>query len=179
MRRGCWRRAPVAVGRRPRRGRLLWRASAVVRRLGVSESTVLQVGDVDSEEQPAPGNVHRHPGRTPILERSRGWVSGYMIPSPGAIRARRCGGQRSAARRGAVGDGHDGVECMALPLLRAEGHSAQADTETREVLSTTATLSRAVVVELDAHATQYPRRVITHQEVTSGRSTPAAPIGRN
>jgi hypothetical protein len=38
----------------------------------VSESKVLQVADVDSEEQPAPGNAHRHPGRTPILEREPG-----------------------------------------------------------------------------------------------------------
>ena len=68
------------------------------------------------------------------------------------------------ARRGAMGDGHDGVDRMALPLLRAEGCGVQADTETREgPQHPTATLSRALVVELDAQTTQYGQRVTKHQ----------------
>ena len=47
--------------------------AAVVRATGISESTVLRgLADLESEERPAPGNVRRHPGRTPILEREPG-----------------------------------------------------------------------------------------------------------
>jgi Rhodopirellula transposase DDE domain len=47
--------------------------AAVVRATGISESTVLRgLADLDSERRPAPGNVRRHPGRTPILEREPG-----------------------------------------------------------------------------------------------------------
>jgi hypothetical protein len=83
-------------------------------------------------------------------------------------------------RRGAVGDGHGGGDRLTLAPLRAEGYGLQADADTREGSRyLTATLNRALLVELDAQTTQHGRCVITYQGVTSGRRPPAAPIGRN
>ena len=101
--------APVIVAQRLRKGSCGSARSAgygglaaVVRATGISESTVLRgLADLDAEERPAPGNVRRHPGRTPILEREPGLAEDLerlVDPVTGAIRSRRCGGRRRAAR---------------------------------------------------------------------------------
>lgn len=83
------------------------------------------------------------------------------------------------ARRGAVGDGHGGGDRLALPPSRAEGYSVQAHTKTQEGSQhPAATLSRALVVELDAQTTQYgPAR--HHAPGGDRPQAPACPIGRN
>jgi hypothetical protein len=113
--------------------------SAVVRATGISESTVLRgLADLDSEQRPAPGNVRRHPGRVPILEREPGLaedLEGLVDPvtrgdpeSP--LRWTSKSGAKLAEALREMG--HDVVDRTVLRLLKAKGYSLQANKKTRE-----------------------------------------------
>jgi hypothetical protein len=132
------------------RSRRLWAAaearsagygglSAVVRATGISESTVLRgLADLDREERPAPGNVRRHPGRTPILEREPGLEEDLERLVDPVTRGDPESPLRWTSKSGAnLAEalrelGHDVVERTVLRLLKAKGYSLQANKKTRE-----------------------------------------------
>ncbi len=132
------------------RARRLWAAAearsagrgglaAVVRATGISESTVLRgLADLDSEQRPAAGNVRRHPGRTPILEREPGLEEDLerLIdpvrrgdPESPLRWTSKSGAKLAEALREL---GHDVVERTVLRLLKAKGYSLQSNKKTRE-----------------------------------------------
>jgi len=139
-----------AQGALDERTRRLWAAaearsagygglSAVVRATGISESTVLRgLADLDSEERPAPGNVRRHPGRTPILEREPGLAEDLERLVDPVTRGDPESPLRWTSKSGAKlaealrEMGHDVVERTVLRLLKAKGYSLQANRKTRE-----------------------------------------------
>ncbi len=113
--------------------------AAVVRATGISESTVLRgLEDLDSEERPAPGNVRRHSGRTPILEREPGLEEDLERLVDPVTRGDPESPLRWTSKSGAklaeaLRDmGHDVVERTVLRLLKAKGYSLQANKKTRE-----------------------------------------------
>ena len=113
--------------------------AAVVRATGISESTVLRgLADLDSEERPAPGNVRRHPGRTPILEREPGLAEDLERLVDPVTRGDPESPLRWTSKSGAKlaealrEMGHDVVERTVLRLLKAKGYSLQANKKTRE-----------------------------------------------
>jgi Rhodopirellula transposase DDE domain len=113
--------------------------AAVVRATGISESTVLRgLQDLGSEERPAPGNVRRHPGRTPILEREPGLEEDLERLVDPVTRGDPESPLRWTSKSGAKlaealrEMGHDVVERTVLRLLRAKGYSLQANKKTRE-----------------------------------------------
>ena len=113
--------------------------AAVVRATGISESTVLRgLADLDSEERPAPGNVRRHPGRTPILEREPGLAEDLERLVDPVSRGDPESPLRWTSKSGAKlaealrEMGHDVVERTVLRLLKAKGYSLQANKKTRE-----------------------------------------------
>ena len=113
--------------------------AAVVRATGISESTVLRgLEDLGSEERPAPGNVRRHPGRTPILEREPGLEEDLERLVDPVTRGDPESPLRWTSKSGAKlaqalrEMGHDVVERTVLRLLRAKGYSLQANKKTRE-----------------------------------------------
>lgn len=113
--------------------------AAVVRATGISESTVLRgLADLDSEKRPAPGNVRRHPGRTPILEREPGLEDALERLVDPATRGDPESPLRWTSKSGAKlaealrEMGHDVVERTVLRLLKAKGYSLQANKKTRE-----------------------------------------------
>jgi transposase len=132
------------------RGRRLWAAAearsagrggiaAVVRATGISESTVLRgLADLKSGEMPAPGNVRRHPGRLPILEREprleedlERLVDPVTRGDPESpLRWTSKSGAKLAAALREMG--HDVVDRTVLRLLKAKGYSLQANKKTRE-----------------------------------------------
>jgi hypothetical protein len=132
------------------RARRLWAAAearsagyggiaAVVRATGISESTVLRgLEDLESEERPAPGNVRRHPGRTPILEREPGLEEDLERLVDPVTRGDPESPLRWTSKSGAKlaealrEMGHDVVERTVLRLLKAKGYSLQANKKTRE-----------------------------------------------
>ncbi len=113
--------------------------SAVVRATGISESTVLRgLADLDSGRRPAPGNVRRHPGRVPILEREPGLAEDLERlvdpvtrgdPESPLRWTSKSGSKLAEALREM---GHDVVERTVLRLLKAKGYSLQANKKTRE-----------------------------------------------
>lgn len=69
----CWKRIRRLWAAAEARSAGYGGISAVVRATGISESMVLRgLADLECEQRPAPGNVRRHPGRVPILEREPG-----------------------------------------------------------------------------------------------------------
>jgi Rhodopirellula transposase DDE domain len=113
--------------------------AAVVRATGISESTVLRgLEDLESEERPAPGNVRRHPGRTPILEREPGLEEDLERLVDPVTRGDPESPLRWTSKSGAKlaealrEMGHDVVERTVLRLLKAKGYSLQANKKTRE-----------------------------------------------
>jgi hypothetical protein len=113
--------------------------AAVVRATGISESTVLRgLADLDSEKRAAPGNVRRHPGRTPILEREPGLEDALERLVDPATRGDPESPLRWTSKSGAKlaealrEMGHDVVERTVLRLLKAKGYSLQANKKTRE-----------------------------------------------
>jgi hypothetical protein len=140
----------TAQGVLDERTRRLWAAAearsagygglaAVVRATGISESTVLRgLADLDSEERPAVGNVRRHPGRTPILEREPGLEEDLDRLVDPVTRGDPESPLRWTSKSGAkLAEalrelGHDVVERTVLRLLKAKGYSLQANKKTRE-----------------------------------------------
>jgi hypothetical protein len=132
------------------RARRLWAAAearsagrgglaAVVRATGISESTVLRgLADLDSEQRPAAGNVRRHPGRTPILEREPGLEEDLERLIDPVTRGDPESPLRWTSKSGAkLAEalrelGHDVVERTVLRLLKAKGYSLQSNKKTRE-----------------------------------------------
>jgi hypothetical protein len=132
------------------RSRRLWAAAearsagyggiaAVVRATGISESTVLRgLADLDSEERPAPGNVRRHPGRVPILEREPGLADDLERLVDPVTRGDPESPLRWTSKSGAKlaqalrEMGHEVVERTVLRILKAKGYSLQANKKTRE-----------------------------------------------
>ena len=132
------------------RGRRLWAAAearsagrggiaAVVRATGISESTVLRgLGDLESDERPAPGKVRRHPGRVPILEREPGLekdLEALIDPATrGDPESPLRWTSKSAAKLAEAlrAKGYDVVDRTVLRLLKAKGFSLQANRKTRE-----------------------------------------------
>ena len=113
--------------------------AAVVRATGISESTVLRgLEDLESKERPAPGNVRRHPGRTPILEREPGLEEDLERLVDPVTRGDPESPLRWTSKSGAKlaealrEMGHDVVERTVLRLLKAKGYSLQANKKTRE-----------------------------------------------
>ena len=113
--------------------------SAVVRATGISESTVLRgLADLDSEQRPAPGNVRRHPGRAPILEREPGLAEDLERLVDPVTRGDPESPLRWTSKSGAKlaealrEMGHDVVDRTVLRLLKAKGYSLQANKKTRE-----------------------------------------------
>jgi hypothetical protein len=139
-----------AQGALDERTRRLWAAAearsagygglaAVVRATGISESTVLRgLADLDSEDRPAPGNVRRHPGRTPILEREPGLAEDLERLVDPVTRGDPESPLRWTSKSGAKlaealrEMGHDVVDRTVLRLLKAKGYSLQANKKTRE-----------------------------------------------
>lgn len=132
------------------RARRLWAAAearsagyggiaAVVRATGISESTVLRgLADLDSDQRPAAGNVRRHPGRTPILEREPGLGEDLERLVDPVTRGDPESPLRWTSKSGAKlaqalrEMGHDVVDRTVLRLLKAKGYSLQANKKTRE-----------------------------------------------
>ncbi len=113
--------------------------SAVVRATGIPESTVLRgLADLDSEERPEPGNVRRHPGRVPILEREPGLAEDLERLVDPVTRGDPESPLRWTSKSGAKlaealrEMGHDVVDRTVLRLLKAKGYSLQANKKTRE-----------------------------------------------
>ena len=113
--------------------------AAVVRATGISESTVLRgLADLDCEDRPAPGNVRRHPGRTPILERESGLEEDLeRLVDPvtrGDPESPLRWTSKSAAKlaRALREMGHEVVDRTVLRILKAKGYSLQANKKTRE-----------------------------------------------
>jgi Rhodopirellula transposase DDE domain len=113
--------------------------SAVVRATGISESTVLRgLADLDSDQRPAPGNVRRHPGRTPILEREPGLAEDLERLVDPVTRGDPESPLRWTSKSGAKlaealrEMGHDVVDRTVLRLLKAKGYSLQANKKTGE-----------------------------------------------
>ena len=113
--------------------------AAVVRATGISESTVLRgLADLDSEERPEPGNVRRHPGRTPILEREPGLEADLDRLVDPVTRGDPESPLRWTSKSGAkLAEalrelGHDVVERTVLRLLKSKGYSLQANKKTKE-----------------------------------------------
>ena len=113
--------------------------SAVVRATGIPESTVLRgLADLDSEERPEPGNVRRHPGRVPILEREPGLAEDLERLVDPVTRGDPESPLRWTSKSGAKlaealrEMGHDVVDRTVLRLLKAKGYSLQANRKTRE-----------------------------------------------
>jgi len=139
-----------AQGALDERTRRLWAAAearsagygglaAVVRATGISESTVLRgLADLDSEERPAAGNVRRHPGRVPILEREPGLAEDLERLVDPVTRGDPESPLRWTSKSGAKlaealrEMGHDVVDRTVLRLLKAKGYSLQANKKTRE-----------------------------------------------
>jgi hypothetical protein len=113
--------------------------AAVVGATGISESTVLRgLADLDSEERPAAGNVRRHPGRTPILEREPGLEEALEQLVDPVTRGDPESPLRWTSKSGAkLAEalrelGHEVVDRTVLRLLRAKGYSLQANQKARE-----------------------------------------------
>lgn len=96
------------------------------------------LADLDSEERPAAGNVRRHPGRTPILEREPGLEEDLERLVDPVTRGDPESPLRWTSKSGAKlaealrEMGHDVVERTVLRLLKAKGYSLQANKKTRE-----------------------------------------------
>jgi len=96
------------------------------------------LADLDSTERPAPGNVRRHPGRTPILEREPGLEEDLERLIDPVTRGDPESPLRWTSKSGAkLAEalrelGHDVVERTVLRLLKAKGYSLQANKKTRE-----------------------------------------------
>ena len=94
--------------------------------------------DLESKERPAPGNVRRHPGRTPILEREPGLEEDLERLVDPVTRGDPESPLRWTSKSGAKlaealrEMGHDVVERTVLRLLKAKGYSLQANKKTRE-----------------------------------------------
>jgi len=132
------------------RGRRLWAAiearsagrggiAAVVRAIGISESTVLRgLTDLESGEMPLPGRVRRHPGRTPILEREPGLEQALEALVDPVTRGDpesplRWTSKSAAKLAEALREmGHEVVDRTVLRLLKAKGYSLQANRKARE-----------------------------------------------
>ena len=113
--------------------------SAVVRAMGVSESTVLRgLADLDSGELPRPGKVRRHPGRVAILEREPGLGEDLERLVDPVTRGDPESPLRWTSKSGAKlaealrEMGHDVVDRTVLRLLKAKGYSLQANKKTSE-----------------------------------------------
>jgi len=96
------------------------------------------LADLDSERQPVPGRVRRHPGRVPILEREPGLAEDLERLVDPVTRGDPESPLRWTSKSGAKlaealrEMGHDVVDRTVLRLLKAKGYSLQANKKTRE-----------------------------------------------